>query len=382
VGTEHVKFVVQATLAGLAIALVALIAFPELAGRTPHATPQSPLQSTPPAVSGLGAGPVSYAEAVARAAPAVANIYVDKRDSSASSPSDSLFRRYFGDAAAGREQSDGSNLGSAVILSSEGYLLTNNHLIQNAVQIQVLLQDGRVSLADVVGTDPETDLAVLRVKMPDLPSVSLGSSENLRVGDVVLAIGNPFGVGQTVTLGIVSATGRHQIGVSQFEDFIQTDAAINPGNSGGALIDAHGRLIGINTAIFSGGSEGISFAIPIGMAQNVMSAIIERGYVPRGWLGAVVSPITEPIGSPTGLRQAGGVFVEGVLNGSPADLGGLQPGDIITHINGSPVATPRAAINAVANTRPGSTISIALVRDKEIRTVETRVGERQTVTPR
>ena len=324
---------------------------------------------------------MSYAEAVARAAPAVANIYVDKRDSSASSLSDSLFRRYLGESAEGREQSDSSNLGSAVILSSEGYLLTNNHLIQNAVQIQVLLQDGRVSLADVVGTDPETDLAVLRVKMPDLPAVSLGSSENLRVGDVVLAIGNPFGVGQTVTLGIVSATGRHQIDVSQFEDLIQTDAAINPGNSGGAVIDAHGCLIGINTAIFSGGWEGIGFAIPVDMAQNVMSAIIEQGYVPRGWLGAAVRPITEPIGSPTGLRQAGSVFVEGVLNGSPADLGGLQPGDIITHINGSPVATPRAAINAVANTRPGNTISIALVRDKEMRTVETRVGERQTATP-
>ena len=373
------KFIIQATLAGLAAAAVLLWLFPELLGAG-AGQPGRPVAQTTPTPSrnpgGRGSGPVSYSKAVARAAPAVVNIFVDKREPGDSLESDSFFRRYFGDTRTDQQNAADSNLGSAVILSAEGYLLTNNHLVRNAVQIQVLLQDGRVSLAQVVGTDPETDLAVLKIDLPDLPTVSLGFDERLRVGDVVLAIGNPFGVGQTVTLGIVSATGRNQIGTSPFGEFIQTDAAINPGNSGGALIDARGRLVGINTAIFSGGSEGIGFAIPVSTAQRVMSSIIELGYVPRGWLGAAVLPVTAPIGAPTGLRQAGGVVINHIVDGSPASASGLRRGDVITHINGRPVATQRAAINAVANSHPGSTIAIAFVRDGEMQSVEATVMER------
>lgn len=384
--TRPLRFIFQSTVAGLALAFVALALFPDLLDKGPSARsiapPAQPERALTVGVS-LAEGPVSYADAVAQAAPAVANVFADKRGGESNSlESDTFFRRYFGDSMAEPESPSDSTLGSAVIVSSEGFLLTNNHLIRDAVQIQVLLQDGRATLAEVIGTDPETDLAVLKIDMPDLPTMSVSHDVNLRVGDVVLAIGNPFGVGQTVTMGIVSATGRHQIGVSAFEDFIQTDAAINPGNSGGALIDARGRLIGINTAIFSGGSEGIGFAIPVSMAHKVLNAIIELGYVPRGWLGAAVAPVTSPVGLPTGLRHAGGVLVEAVLPGSPAAKGGLLPGDILTHINGLPVSTPRAAINAVANTPPGGRISIALLRNGELRTIETRVGERKRPSPR
>jgi serine protease DegS len=377
------RFIFQSIVAGLAVAFVAVVVFPDLLHKraaTQSVTALPRVTATGEYAVTPGEGPISYADAVAQAAPAVANVFADKRAGSASGSleSDAFFRRYFGDSVAEKESVPESTLGSAVIVSSDGYLLTNNHLIRDAVTIQVLLQDGRATLAKVVGTDPDTDLAVLKVDIPDLPTMRLRSDDGLRVGDVVLAIGNPFGVGQTVTMGIVSATGRHQIGVSAFEDFIQTDAAINPGNSGGALIDAHGRLIGINTAIFSGGSEGIGFAIPVAMARKVLDAIIERGYVPRGWLGAAVLPVTSPIGSPTALRQTGGVLVEGVLPGSPAALSGLIPGDIITHINGLPVSSPRGAINAVANTAPGGHISIVLLRAGEMKLVETRVGERKS----
>ena len=379
--SSSLRFVLQSIVAGLAVAFMVIVAFPDLVAPTASNGPSAPEKrehANRARVAGLGEGPVSYADAVAQAAPAVANVFADKRPpgESDSLEADSFFRRYFGDSVTEQDRTADSSLGSAVIVSNEGYLLTNNHLIRDAVQIQVLLQDGRVTLAQVVGSDPETDLAVLKIDMPDLPTMSVDTDDDLRVGDVVLAIGNPFGVGQTVTMGIVSATGRHRLGVSAFEDFIQTDAAINPGNSGGALIDARGRLIGINTAIFAGGSEGIGFAIPVSMARKVMNAIVELGYVPRGWLGAAVLPVTSPVGSPTGLRQAGGVLVEGVLPGSPAAVSGLIPGDIITHINGLPVSTPRAAINAVANTTPGTRISIALLRAGEMKTVETQVGER------
>ena len=379
--SSSLRFVLQSIVAGLAVAFMVIVAFPDLVAPTASNGPSAPEKrehANRARVAGLGEGPVSYADAVAQAAPAVANVFADKRPpgESDSLEADSFFRRYFGDSVTEQDRTADSSLGSAVIVSNEGYLLTNNHLIRDAVQIQVLLQDGRVTLAQVVGSDPETDLAVLKIDMPDLPTMSVDTDDDLRVGDVVLAIGNPFGVGQTVTMGIVSATGRHRLGVSAFEDFIQTDAAINPGNSGGALIDARGRLIGINTAIFAGGSEGIGFAIPVSMARKVMNAIVELGYVPRGWLGAAVLPVTSPVGSPTGLRQAGGVLVEGVLPGSPAAVSGHIPGDIITHINGLPVSTPRAAINAVANTTPGTRISIALLRAGEMKTVETQVGER------
>ena len=240
-------------------------------------------------------GPASYADAVNSASPAVANLYTTKMVSKPAHPlfEDPQFRRFFGDNLP-RQRRMESSLGSAVIMSREGYLLTNNHVTAGADQIVVALKDGRETLAHLVGSDPETDLAVLKIDLKDLPSITLGRSDDIHIGDVALAIGNPFGVGQTVTMGIISATGRNQLGLNTYEDFIQTDAAINPGNSGGALVDASGNLIGINTAIFSksGGSQGIGFAIPTKLALEVMKAIVEHGQVIRGWLGIEVQPLT------------------------------------------------------------------------------------------
>ena len=219
-------------------------------------------------------------------------------------------------------------------MSKEGYLLTNNHVTAGADQIIVALQDRRETLARVIGSDPETDLAVLKIDLPDLPAITLGRSDTIRIGDVVLAIGNPFGVGQTVTMGIISATGRNQLGLNTYEDFIQTDAAINPGNSGGALVDAQGNLLGINTAIFSrsGGSQGIGFAIPVKLAMDVMRSIVEKGQVVRGWLGLEVQALTPELAESFGLLDSPGILVAGVYREGPAAKAGLQPGDIILKI--------------------------------------------------
>ena len=365
-------FVFNATTAGLAVAFVMLYVFPELLGSPNPQTSETP-------VAGLGEGPVSYSDAVHQAAPAVVNIYTTKQVTQTNPLfRDPVFRRFFGDALSNSTERTISNLGSAVILSNEGYLLTNNHLITGGDEIQVMLQDGRATTAEVVGTDPETDLAVLRIGLPDLPTLLLNESEQLQVGNVVLAIGNPFGVGQTVTMGIVSATGRHRLGLSTYEDFIQTDAAINPGNSGGALIDARGQLVGINTAIFgrSGGSEGIGFAIPIELATKVMQAIVKDGYVARGWLGAEIQPLTRKLAAELMLPDTGGVRIGFVVDNSPASRAGLTSGDIITHINGDPIASPRVAINYVADVTPGDAISMNVVREGKLTTVKATVGER------
>ncbi|HKJ94067.1 MAG TPA: trypsin-like peptidase domain-containing protein, partial [Gammaproteobacteria bacterium] len=259
------------------------------------------------------------------------------------------------------------SLGSGVIFSSDGYVLTNNHVVQDATEIQVLLADGRTRPATVVGTDPETDLAVLRIDLSNLPTVTVGDSNALHVGDVVLAIGNPFGVGQTVTQGIVSATGRNHLGLTTFEDFIQTDAAINPGNSGGALINARGELIGINTAIYSrsGGSMGIGFAIPVSLARGVMKSIIEHGRVIRGWIGVQIQAVTPQLADSFGLQEARGVVIAGVLNGGPADQAGLQPGDVILRIDDKPVEGTKDLLARVSGSKPGSKIKVSGVRDGE-----------------
>ncbi|WP_134605981.1 Do family serine endopeptidase AlgW, partial [Pseudomonas aeruginosa] len=280
----------------------------------------------------LQEGPVSYANAVSRAAPAVANLYTTKMVSKPSHPlfDDPMFRRFFGDNLPQQKRME-SSLGSAVIMSAEGYLLTNNHVTAGADQIIVALRDGRETIAQLVGSDPETDLAVLKIDLKNLPAMTLGRSDGIRTGDVCLAIGNPFGVGQTVTMGIISATGRNQLGLNTYEDFIQTDAAINPGNSGGALVDAAGNLIGINTAIFSksGGSQGIGFAIPTKLALEVMQSIIEHGQVIRGWLGVEVKALTPELAESLGLGETAGIVVAGVYRDGPAARGGLLPGDVI-----------------------------------------------------
>ena len=326
--------------------------------------------------------PQSYADAVAAAQPAVVNIYTSKLVTRQYHPlyDDPIFRRFFGMHNVPRRQRMQSSLGSGVIVSPSGYVLTNNHVIAGADEIKVALADGREALASVVGTDPETDLAVLFIEMPDLPAVTLASPEDTRVGDIVLAIGNPFGVGQTVTQGIVSAMGRNQANLSSFVDFIQTDAAINPGNSGGALVNSQGALIGINTAIYSrsGGSHGIGFAIPVDLAKQVMMQLVKHGSVVRGWLGIEPTILTQGLANALSMPFVPGILVSGVFRDGPAYEAGIAPGDVITEINGEPLQDPRDALTFISTKRPGDQVEITVMRKGEAYRIKAVVGERPT----
>ncbi len=373
-----IGFLLQSLFVGVLAAAVLFLVKPELF-RGNGAVVE--VHEAPPATRPAAArGPVSYADAVDRAAPAVVNIYTAKVVTEPGNPlfNDPLFRYFFGDRFSGARKRLQTSLGSGVIFSPQGYLLTNHHVVAGADQIEVLLADGRGLAAEVVGSDPDTDLAVLRIKADDLPSIVIGDSESLRVGDVVLAIGNPFGVGQTVTQGIVSATGRNQLGLNTFENFIQTDAAINPGNSGGALVNAFGELVGINTAIFSrsGGSQGIGFAIPVSLARGVMEQIIEHGRVVRGWLGIEAQDLTPALAESFGLDRPRGMLIAGVLRGGPADQAGLEPGDLVLAIDGQPVAGARDAMNRIAQTPPGSRLRLSVLRGGKALELEARIGQR------
>lgn len=354
------RFLLQAALTGVALAVVIAVFFPDILNRGDEAS----LQVTETVgESNPAAAPVSYADGVRRAAPAVVNIMTSRTiDRSSGFGLD----KFFGQPLTPDEREQ-SSLGSGVIMTDQGHILTNHHVIEEADAIAIMLPDGTAHPAEIIGIDPDTDLAVLRVRVPALAVATLGHSRDLRVGDVVLAIGNPFGVGQTVTQGIVSATGRNQLGINTFEDFIQTDAAINPGNSGGALINAGGEVIGINTAIFSrsGGSHGIGFAIPVDLARSVMTEIIEQGYVARGWLGVEVQAMNRELAESFGLDAPRGVLVAGILREGPAEEAGIRPGDIITHLDGNSVNTPREALNVIARTSPGATLDIRLQREDE-----------------
>ncbi len=327
----------------------------------------------------------SYFGAVQRATPSVVNIFTSKEVRSPRHPllSDPLFRRFFGDQFPDDPQT-ATSLGSGVIVSATGYILTNNHVVEAADEIEVALPDGKKLLAKAVGSDPETDLAVLRVSGDALPSITFGSSETLRVGDVVLAIGNPFGVGLTVTSGIVSALGRSGLQINTFENFIQTDAAINPGNSGGALIDARGNLVGINTAIYSrsGGSMGIGFAIPVSTAKMVMEQIIRTGSVTRGWIGVEVQEITPVLAESFKLGDTRGAIIAGVLRGGPADKAGIKPGDVLTEVRGKPVSDPSSMLNLVAALEPGTSAKMKLKRQNKELEVNVTVGRRPKPPPR
>lgn len=314
-------------------------------------------------------GPVSYADAVENAAPAVVNIYTRTKLKRRHHPllDDPLFRHFFNNSDLPQQERMQSALGSGVIISPEGYLLTNNHVIDGADGILVLLQDGREAQASLIGTDPESDLAVLKIPLTNLTSIKVGNPANASIGDVVLAIGNPFGVGQTVTQGIISATGRYGLGINTYENYIQTDAAINPGNSGGALVDAHGNLLGINTAILdkTGFSVGIGFAIPADTAVKVMQDLVSYGQVVRGWLGIEAQQMTPELAQSFQLNAPTGVIITAIYNNSPAHKAGLLPGDIILRMNDVTVSDGRLSMMQVAQGQPGDKIEIEVLRNGE-----------------
>ena len=322
----------------------------------------------------------TYRQASQRAMPSVVNIFTTKAARQTSHPlsNDPLFRHFFGDADPGQQDDKQFSLGSGVIVSPEGYILTNNHVIESADEIEVALADGRKVSAKLIGTDPETDLAVIKIGLKNLPAITLGRLESTKVGDVVLAIGNPFGVGQTVTMGIVSALGRNHLGINTFENFIQTDAAINPGNSGGALVDSAGNLLGINTAIYSrsGGSMGIGFAIPVTTVKNVMEAIIKNGQVVRGWIGVEPQDITPELATSFGLAKTSGTIIAGVLKGGPADKAGIKPGDILISVGDKAVTDTTSMLNLVAQLTPGEKTKLTILRKSRELIVEVTVGKR------
>jgi serine protease DegQ len=323
----------------------------------------------------------SFRQAAQKAAPAVVSINVQQKARSKARRADPWFR-FFEEP---EDESTGGGMGSGVIVSADGYILTNHHVIEGAEAIEVALNDGRTAMAKVIGTDSETDLALLKIDLPKLPTIVLGQMETLQVGDAVLAIGNPFGVGQTVTSGIVSALGRKQLGINTFENFIQTDAAINPGNSGGALVDANGLLMGINTAIYSrsGGNMGIGFAVPVSTATQIMAALIKDGKVTRGWIGVEPRPLTPEIAESFGIakdKSTGalpqGVLINGVLQNSPAAKAGIQPGDLILKVAGHAVADVPEMLTRVAALKPGEAARLSVQRNGKLIDIQVTPGTR------
>ncbi len=320
----------------------------------------------------------SYHAAVQQAVPAVVSLTSKKIARAMPRTVNPLFHYFFGEGDAMERPELSASLGSGVIVSPEGYVLTNHHVVEGADEIEVTLADGRTAQAKVVGSDPETDVAVIKIGLSDLPAITFGKIENVRVGDVVLAIGNPFDVGQTVTMGIVSALGRNHLGINTFENFIQTDAAINPGNSGGALIDSRGRLLGINTAIFSrsGGSLGIGFAIPVSTAKQIMDEIIARGSVTRGWIGIDPQDITPELAESFDLTEKKGTLVAGVVRGTPADQAGVRPGDILLEVDGHPVNDTTTLLNAISQLKPNTVTVLTIVRKRQKMIINVVVGKR------
>ncbi|MGD8925903.1 MAG: Do family serine endopeptidase [Thioalkalispiraceae bacterium] len=362
---KNIAFIFQFATIGLALAFVVVYLYPNILSRQQTVQlkqSDGQIQRISPAD-----GVLSYAEAVKKAAPTVVNVYATKLVTERRSPffDDPLFRHFFGGDDHPTRQHRESSLGSGVILSEKGYVLTNNHVIADAAEIAIALHDGRTTSAKLFGADPESDLAVLKIELEDLPVVTLGRSDNLQVGDVVLAIGNPFGVGQTVTSGIISGLGRSSLGINTFENFIQTDAAINPGNSGGALVNTKGELIGINTAIYSqsGGSHGIGFAIPVNLARDVLTQLIEHGHVIRGWLGIKIQDITPKLASAFELDSTDGVVITNIVINGPADKAGLDRGDIITHINGKKVHDYHETLNEISKKQPGTEITLTVIHE-------------------
>jgi len=371
-------------LLGLIIALLTILIKPQWFPSIPAAKQEVITADNAKHVADNFSGPVSYSTAVDRAAPAVVNIFTqriikEKKNALLDSP---FLKRFFNkqDQPAERRQ---SSLGSGVLMNSAGYILTNYHVIAKATEIKVSLHDGREVEAKLIGSDPEVDLAVLKINLPNLPHIRIADSGPIKIGDVVLAIGNPFGVGQTVTMGIISALGRNQLGLNTYEDYIQTDAAINPGNSGGALINAHGYLVGINAAIYSqsGGSQGIGFAIPASSAAQVLADITQFGKTVRGWMGIEVQEATPALLSELGLPTAlEGLLVTGLSLNGPAQQSGLMVGDIITALNNKDSFSAKSAMNQIGSLRPGENISIEFIRSGRKQSTVAIAGKRQSPT--
>ncbi|MGK0442643.1 MAG: serine protease DegS [Pseudohongiellaceae bacterium] len=331
-------------------------------------------------LNNFGQSPHSYAQSVQAAAPAVVNIYTRKvvKQKLPALLHDPVFSHFLEKNTVRQKERVQRSLGSGVIMNPQGYILTNHHVINGAEEILILLHDGREALANIVGSDPDTDLAVLKIELDDLEPIQLGNPNQAQVGDVVLAIGNPYGFGQTVTQGIISATGRYGLKISTYENYIQTDAAINPGNSGGALVDAHGRLIGINSAIYSrsGGSQGIGLAIPIDLALRISDDLIQYGKAIRGWLGIEVQALSAIAAQNNGLVPGNGIIVTGTAKSGPAEQAMIKTGDIIYTINNTPVGDGNAGMNIIAATRPGEQVSIEIVRNRKHFYVDAIVGSR------
>ena len=339
-------------------------------------------QERPAAIQQNGTGVASYAATVKATAPAVVNIFTTEIVKQSTHPlmNDPFFGEFLRRHGMNQQQAEPrSGLGSGVIVSKDGYILTNNHVVGKATEIVVALHDGRKAKAKVIGTDPDSDLAVIQVKLDNLPTLAFKSSPN-EVGDVVLAIGNPFGVGQTVTQGIISALGRNGLGINTFEDFIQTDAAINPGNSGGALVDVAGNLVGINTAIYSrsGGSMGIGFAIPAQLAQSVMLDIIANGQVVRGWLGVEIKQSSHDFNEDGTINKKAdeGVEIAGIVRGGPAAQGGLKPSDVVISINNQKIATDSDLLKTVAGLKPNTKVPIVVKRGGQEVELMVTIGKR------
>jgi Do/DeqQ family serine protease len=316
-----------------------------------------------PATPGDVPPPGSLRAAAHKASPAVVSINTSKAARRNPNANDPWFRFFFGDQSSEPQ----AGLGSGVIVSASGYILTNNHVVEGADEIEVVLNDSRSARAKVIGTDPDTDLAILKIELDRLPVIVLGNSDGAQVGDQVLAIGNPFGVGQTVTSGIVSALGRNQLGINTFENFIQTDAAINPGNSGGALVDTNGNLLGINTAIYSrsGGNMGIGFAIPVSIAKQVLEGIVKDGQITRGWIGVEPNDLTPELAETFNVKTQQGVIITGVLQNGPAAQAGIRPGDVIVKIANQPVADVAHLLSQVAALKPGAPAHFTVERKNQ-----------------
>jgi len=365
--TALIKLLSAPIATGLAVAAVLLLLFPELRGTPTFAISD---KSHSAQITDLS-GPVSYSRAVVKAAPSVVNIYTRTVTRQGTYPllNHPLFRRLYDQ----QQQRVRGSLGSGVIMDSRGFIVTSYHVVDRVDEILVLLYDGREVPASVVGTDPETDLAVLKITADNLQSIEIGSPNQAEIGDVVLAIGNPFGMGQTVTQGIVSATRRNGLNLSTFENYIQTDADINPGNSGGALVDARGKLLGINAAkINRNDSEGIGFAVPADEVQKVLASIISQGRVIRGWLGFEAHQITPSLARQLNINLSAGLLITGIANGGPAHIAGLLPGDIVTSINGVAVTDPHSSINQIAEIVPGEPIDLQIRRaDKPVKITAT-----------